>query len=859
MNAPELFLWGGRFDCPTVDPAAPDGEWWRQYVERLNLTPNALAELAESTRRLAALLPAAPAPVTSGPVRGVVVGSVQSGKTAHMIGLTARVLDKGYHCVVVLAGLKDDLRAQTARRFNTQLLRQRDSLASGKGFTLSRDQERRRVSALAPPYSVDCHQWALFHLRLTQAVDAGVPVVAVIKKNRASLSTMRERLRQACSRRPPGSFRILILDDECDEASVEPGVDAPTPEMIANLWKQGDDVPHVAYVGYTATPAANLLQKLDNDLYPSDFVYLLRSPGSEDGPLTYREPVPHGWYTGGEAFYERFVRPQDGGSSLLVEPSVTSQDLASDPLHNESLKQAIRAFLLGAAYRSLEHPDLSYENASRLPKPHTMIVQASASISEHEKWAKAICMFLGMATTNAMVSAAALQADLDEQDSAWAAAVASFEQSRIAVSELQPHPWPLRLFDWKELRLAVLALAPYVKVRVLNSGPGAIDSLDFEGSSGPGGDLLIPEDLLSIIVGGSRLSRGLTIDGLSISYFSRRAETPTEDSVLQLSRWYGYRSSHIDYCRIITTPELARELFWIHSHDLELRLKLAQLISDRSSPRDAGLVLASVPHGLPTAKLGQGLLRDVSFSPWCRVIGFAELGQQEASNEDLARSVIDAISSNGPELVRTGNGATRGVVSRGWSIDQIISILERWSFSGHNPDETQALLADVYRVHDRSRAVGSSFPEYMDPYAVAAYLRKWQTWALREQEPVPVFNVGVAYGSEGRQAAPFTIPLTNREISSSGFVNGEWVGRGDAWPGDQFFDGVAPELVMPNSAKRRLGAPGLLLMYVIHKEAKGRRGRGVTRAHHTPVFGLSIPDGGPTFRRVQIARSSATA
>jgi hypothetical protein len=851
-----VFLWGDRYPAPPSTEQPRDGDWWRQYSERLRVSPDALAELSESSRRLVSLLP----PANGGgnlpsPVRGVVVGAVQSGKTAHMLAVTARALDVGYKCVVVLAGLKDDLRAQTARRFNVQLLRQRDPLSGGRpGSTMSRAESERRVTALAPPYFLDGHQWNLFHVKMMQALVRGTPVVAVVKKNVAALSTMRERIRQGLARMGDAGFPLLILDDECDEASVEPDEATPTPELISNLWRSpdGGTVGTVAYVGYTATAAANLLQQHDNDLYPSDFVYLLRSPARQQTPLTFREPVPHAWYCGGEVFYERFIRPVDGGSSLLVEPVISDDDLAHDPSANVSLKQAIRNYFVGAGFRRLEHPTHSYTDATKYPPPHTMIVQASTAIGDHDKWARAIRSFLGMTAAWEGVSAAVVSADIEANAGDWADAVDSMEQSRAAINELQPHPWALQQFTWSEIVEAILALLPYVKLRVLNSAPESVDGLDFEPSSGADGNPTIPRDLLSIVVGGGRLSRGLTIDGLSISYFSRQADVPVEDTIQQLSRWYGYRGRHLDYCRVFTTEALAGELTWVHEHDQELRLRLATLIENGTTPRDAGLILSSIPHGLPTAKLGMGKLRNISFSPWCRVVNFVEIGSYEQHNESVAADLVEQIVARGGADVVTGTGVVRGKLSRGWAFEEVIEVLDQMSYTSHNPNEDVATLGTAYKPHDPSRPVRACLPEEIDPYAIAAYLRLWKTAANKAGKQLPTFNVGVAYGSETKDTAPFTIPLGNRQVSATGIVNGGWVGRSDGWPGDQYFDGVAPSLLIDHGAKRAEGAEGLLLLYVVHKDSKGRRDRGVARSYHSPALGISIPTGGPPFRRVVV-------
>jgi hypothetical protein len=294
-------------------------------------------------------------------------------------------------------------------------------------------------------------------------------------------------------------------------------------------------------------------------------------------------------------------------------------------------------------------------------------------------------------------------------------------------------------------------------------------------------------------------------------------------------------------------------LTWIHQHDFELRSTLAELISKQSTPKEAGIVLASIPHGLPTAKLGVGQIKDICFSPSCRVLNFVEIGSFEEGNELVAVDVVRKIHERGGQNVTTASKAVRGITSFGWSIPDIIEVLEALQFSRHNPRESTMPLSKSYKEADSTRPMNSFIPEDIDPYAIAAYLREWMRIAVENKLPLPIFNVGVAFGSEDQSTNPFDIPLANREITKDGFVNGGWVGRSDGWPGDQFFDGLAPTRVSADTAKRIEGAPGLLLLYVLHKDGRGRRNRGVTRSFHSPMFGISIPGGGPRLRRVVLA------
>jgi len=216
---------------------------------------------------------------------------------------------------------------------------------------------------------------------------------------------------------------------------------------------------------------------------------------------------------------------------------------------------------------------------------------------------------------------------------------------------------------------------------------------------------------------------------------------------------------------------------------------------------------------------------------------------------------LDRIRSGPFSYVLTASNATRGVLAGDWSAEAIAKVLDELEFERHNPNSERALLGEFYRPHDHSRPTGEMVPEDVDPYAIAAYLRAYADWGRREGRDLPLFNVAVSFGNLHDDSGLFDIPLSNREVSNDGRVNGGWVGRSDGWMGDAMFDGLPPESFFPETTQRREGARGLFLMYIIHKDAQGRKGKGIKRTHHQPVFGLSIPDGGPTFRRIRVPAS----
>src|ERR1043166_712610 len=118
------------------------------------------------------------------------------------------------------------------------------------------------------------------------------------------------------------------------------------------------------------------------------------------------------------------------------------------------------------------------------------------------------------------------------------------------------------------------------------------------------GEELPPQDIYVIVVGGTKLSRGITLEGLCVSYFTRWVPNPTEDTVQQMSRWFGYRGPHLEFCRLFTGKAVYDSLRQMSENDTHLRYQLAELMRVGGSLKDAILVLRANPRALPTGKMG---------------------------------------------------------------------------------------------------------------------------------------------------------------------------------------------------------------------------------------------------------------
>ncbi len=483
-------------------------QWSRTQVE----------SVASESLRILSLLPD-PSAADAFQGRGLVVGYVQSGKTANYTAVAARAADAGYRMVIVLSGIHDSLRNQTQRRLERELvhcLRLSDATEFEQPWLpLTSSTEDFK----SPPLEL---------------LDQKATFLAIVKKNTSVLQKLDAWLAAAGARLD--SLPVLVIDDEADQASIntkgnrpaDPSLEddasdedsGPKPSLTNDLIRSIlARAPKASYVAYTATPFANLLinpeavdRRVGADLFPKDFVVQL--------------PRPLG-YTGTE---ELFGVSAQGRKVLNIVPpgdvallkakrkrQVKEVVIGLDPAPGipESLTDAVLTFCLACAVRNAR---------GMAGLANTMLVHVSQLTTDQERVAHSI----------------------EEQVDLWCDAN---RQGQDIESLLFASVWnEMKLGltsvpdDAPVLRDAVRVLHSLVVVR-LNSVAGE----DLEYDTKPGRHI--------IAVGGNRLSRGLTIEGLTVSYFLRTASMC--DTLLQMARWYGFRLGYEDLIRIWTTDGIA--------------------------------------------------------------------------------------------------------------------------------------------------------------------------------------------------------------------------------------------------------------------------------------------------------------
>jgi hypothetical protein len=564
---------------------------WRRLKHYLQysvrLPPVVLAELESSTDRTLEQLEN---PYRDGPWdrRGMVVGHVQSGKTTHYTSLAAKALDAGYRAIIIIAGVHNNLRSQTQFRVDQYVLgrdTRRQVAAFGSsppikfGSALHAERNGLEGPDDAPQYSVlNCtssDENGDFKEPLAQQVWFGLSehnrLVMVVKKNGAILSKMTHWLNKLLA---SGHGQIdhptIIIDDEADQASVNTrGQDNPT-KINALIRRLVKSLRRVGYVGYTATPYANIFIDADfehedptlgRDLFPRDFIVNLKAPSDYVGP-----EVVFG-HDGDESvgLPERpalpmYVAVSDTGTWLPARHKGTH---TPGPLP-QSLLEAIRLFVCVCAARRSRGDELCHNSmlihATRFTKVQSKVVaQVRESIQEIGN----IVAFGGPGDRSRMLT---LLMD------AWEKRVVAVHDEFVSILGER---CPL-LPEWESVQRQLTPALEAIKVFEINGTSD--DSLAYASHQ---------SGLHVIAVGGDKLSRGLTLENLSVSYFLRASNA--YDTLMQMGRWFGYRHGYIDLCRIYTTAELYSAFREISLATEELRSDLDRMAAVNRKPIDFGL------------------------------------------------------------------------------------------------------------------------------------------------------------------------------------------------------------------------------------------------------------------------------
>ena len=483
--------------------------------------------------------------------RGLVIGDVQSGKTSNYIGLLSKAVDAGYKVVILLTGTIEKLRQQTQIRVEEGFI----------GYD-SLNQKRIGVSKInlgsktATPISMTSRAsdftGKLDHNTVLSLNDKSQPFVFVIKKNTTVLKKLYEALKNINTSKQRDSINqsLLMIDDESDNASINTNDPENDPTRTNKLIRQLLNLfDKSTYVGFTATPFANVFidpttedEMLKADLFPEHFIYALDSPSTYFGANKVFIESDH---------YLRLINDVDENIFSYKH----KKEWNGDRLFG-SLNKSIYAFMIMNVIRDVR----GQENSHR-----TMMINVSRFVNVQSRVTDIV-----RSLVEGLLRSIRQQAHRDKSISLLNDDIEAIHQSWL--EEYQND------VTWEQIQDNLYKSNENIEIIEVNSSKKSVGKLDYENS---------PNGLRVIAIGGSVLSRGLTLEGLTISYFYRN--TSTYDVLMQMGRWFGYRPGYQDFCRIWISEESASWYRDIAEATNELKLDMKYMKELGKKPREFGI------------------------------------------------------------------------------------------------------------------------------------------------------------------------------------------------------------------------------------------------------------------------------
>jgi hypothetical protein len=713
--------------------------------------------------------------------RGLVVGYVQSGKTANYTAVMAKAADAGYQLFIVLSGLHNNLRRQTQVRLSNDLI-DRDWM----------------------PLTSDVADFGNV-VNGAASLSRGVKAIAVVKKNPSRLRRLRDWLRDIpmeTRRRVP----VLLLDDEADQATPNSASarDRQTKinELVRQIWAE---IPTGTYVGYTATPFANIFMDPsdEEELYPSDFIIDLPRPGEYFGAerVFGREPLDSDDDPDPGLDMVREVPDED--AEMLRPPGNKDTRADFDPDLPQSLINAVIWFLVATAIRRARDQHSAHSS---------MLVHTTHYVSPH---------FAMKARLNNL---------LDEFRASWskgnhAAFRASFQDEGTRAAEVATMPLP----EWTEVEQELGNVIADVRVVVDNGYSD--DRLDY-------GRVVHGKPVIEtvIAIGGGTLSRGLTLEGLVVSYFTRTSNT--YDTLLQMGRWFGYRPNYEDLPRIWLQPSLAEEFKFLALVEEEIRQDMHDMERMKVTPRELGVRVRAHPGRLAIVARNK--------------MQHADVVRVSYAGERLQTFMFDEAD---PKVIVANREAVVAFLAACGNIEAPIEAdkFPRWTY-GDVPADVVVSLLNTYRFHDEQTNMRAELMTGWIQRAAADH--PWNVVVIgsgkeRRRADGSVIDLGeVDLGLPKRVPAVNRAPLTSPPV---GTANIKALLSHNDWFAD--FDRDAVRALgnlksEPRAVRRaRSEGRGLVIIYPISKdsvpmgpEAKTVSRRDMQAPGHLMGIGLIFPE-----------------
>ncbi len=521
--------------------------------------------------------------------RGLVVGDVQSGKTANYLGLINLAYDYGYKIVILLAGTTNSLRVQTQKRTDKGVIGAKsDSIGNsieyiGVGFS---PREHYAV-----PFTNQSNDFAKFiQKNLNAAIaDFNKPVVLVVKKNKSILESVSERLQSELSEQGLDSKSILIIDDEADNASLNTNKPEKEPTTINRCIRAIlNKFPIASYVGYTATPFANIFINPNDrdpanlDLFPSDFIVQLNAPSTYWGGRRV--------FTGDRETLPLCLREIKEDEPYFL-PVIHDKYIAYLGLA-DSMKEAIHSFLINNVIRTLRGQEA---------KHRSMMINITRYNDVQAQIQEEVSTDIGVLTNEIeQLSSGPIESFIANKN--MKAIFDLFTENNFYASirkgDCEKGYAPI---TWEQIQDGLYSEIKQISVVLINSRNGKMSVKDGEKNKRFDYEDYDATGARVIAIGGMVLSRGLTLEGLMTSYYSRNAGT--YDTLLQMCRWFGYRPKYEDLCRVYLTQESVDRFDAVLDAVDDLRQQFEEMERQDKKPKDFGLMVKESPDTLDTSLL----------------------------------------------------------------------------------------------------------------------------------------------------------------------------------------------------------------------------------------------------------------
>lgn len=749
---------GAVVDSEDFEPWLDDAKstirpfYWNRYQQllvRSGLPKDVVIETDKVTDKILGRL-GNPRKQTEWDRRGMVVGHVQSGKTANYVGLICKAADAGYRLIIVIAGIHNNLRQQTQSRIDEGFIG-RDT---GKSIEGNRGAKYIKgvghYDSSGTPVSLT-NTLKDFNKETastnTSEIDSyKVPVVLVIKKNHRTLANLLDWLRDNSARgdRDMIDQPMLLIDDEADNASINTKY---SQKLVTTINGQIRDLLNMfhrsCYVGYTATPFANIFIDPDHedemyseDLFPRDFIIGLGAPDNYFGPAKiFIDGLPDE----GDPTWLRYIT--DNEDVLPIKHKIDNNvDVLPD-----SLIKALRAFLIARAIRNLRGQTASH---------CSMLVNASRFTAVQGRLRNRLHDVLNRIQDSVRVNASLGEAAL--KDPEIQALYDVWEQEFCEAES-----------DWSAIQAILLDAIAAAKVVEVNS---RVNDLDYA-NTGERGQAVIA-------VGGFSLSRGLTLEGLTVTWFLRN--TMMYDTLMQMGRWFGYREGYEDLCRIWMPAEAIDWYTYIANAAEELHEELRSMELAKATPRMFGLAVRSHPASLMvTARNKMGSGQKVT-----AMVGlsnkFVETSRVSIKPTDLAANV-EVAKAMIEKLIGVSVETEWGELWQDVPVDIIDEFLAGW------------------RNSERSVTT--------DPVPVRAYIRS------RKEDELKEWDILIPSLKSGEQDLTFGMPL----IPASRYVD-----LGDLKEGFMSFSGKRMRVASRGMEKAGVDATKALEAEERYRKEKGK-------------------------------------